>query len=94
MNIKQPIGAWILVERIQPKKQEGQLLNDITTKDYMECVVIEVGTGVILANGVRSTFDVKKGDKLLAKNFAGITLQQPGEELTFLYQSDILAILK
>lgn len=94
MKIKNPVGPWILVERIQEDKTKDVLMTVNKEKDYIPCKVLKLGTGVTLANGNRTEFDVREGDLVLCKNFGGITVNDEGKDYIFLYQSDIISILE
>jgi chaperonin GroES len=52
-----------------------------------------VGNGAVLANGRRTMFQVKEGDRVIFSPWAGSEVKIDGEEVLVMSESDILAIV-
>lgn len=94
MNIK-PLGDNVLVK--QKKADEvtsfGLVLPEKNEKKA-EGEVISVGPGKVLADGKRSTMDVKPGDRVLLKGWGGEKVEINNEEFKIVAQDEILAVLE
>jgi len=94
MNIR-PLGDRVLVKRVEAEEKTagGILLPDSAKEKPKEGKVIAVGDGKQLDDGSRSTFSVKKGDRVLFTSYAGTDVKIDGEEYMIMREDDILGII-
>jgi len=93
-----PVGPYILVtpEKEEEKKTASGIVltgDDVKSKNKYG-VVSKLGNGVLLSSGVRSTFNVREGDRILYKDFAGYTVTHNDIDYLLLVESDILAVVQ
>jgi len=95
MKVK-PIGENILVKRLnaQTVSKGGIVIPESATEKPKEGNIIAVGDGRILANGKRTEFQVKVGDKVLFTSYAGSEFKIDGEEYLIMSEEDVLAIIE
>lgn len=95
MNMK-PLADRVLikVEKDQEEKTAGGLV--LATKAPagvpVKGTVVACGEGKFSPNGSRIPMQVKVGDTVLISHGAGQTVKLDGEELTLVYESEILGI--
>ena len=91
-----PLGDKILVRRLEAeaKTAGGIVLPDTAKEKPKEGKVIAVGSGKLLENGTRNTFQVKKGDRILFSSYAGTEVKIDGEEYLLMPEEDVLAVVK
>jgi len=90
-----PIGGRILVKRLEPEEVTtgGIILPDSAKEKPQKGKVIALGDGRELENGKLADFQVKKGDTVLFKSYAGTEVKVGGEELMLMEEEDVLAII-
>ncbi len=90
-----PLGDRVLVQRVEAEEKTagGILLPESAKEKPKEGVVISIGEGKQLDNGQRSTFSVKKGDRILFTSYAGTEVKHEGEEYLIMREDDILGIV-
>ncbi len=95
MAIK-PLGDRVLVKPLEPKevKKGGIIIPDTAKEKPQEGKVIEVGKGKMLEDGKVVPLEVKKGDRVLYKEYGGTEIKIEAEKYLILEGEDILAILK
>ena len=91
-----PLGDKILVKRLEAeaKTAGGIVLPDNAKEKPKEGKVIALGSGRLLDEGGRGTFQVKKGDRILFASYAGTEVKVDGEEYLLMPEEDVLAIVK
>ena len=91
-----PLGDKILVKRLEAeeKTKGGIVLPDSAKEKPKEGKIISLGSGKLLDDGSRGSFQVKKGDRVLFASYAGTEVKVDGEELMLMSEDDILAIVK
>ena len=97
LNIK-PLGDRVVVEPIEKEVQTfagGQLVLPDTAKEKpQEGKVLAVGPGRLDDDGKRVPLDVKVGDVVVYAKYSGTTFKtEGGDEVLFIKESDILAVL-
>ncbi|MFQ5604580.1 MAG: co-chaperone GroES [bacterium] len=93
MNIK-PLGDRILVKRIDEFDKAGNIIiPDAAKEKPQKGEVIAVGTGKLDKHGKRIPLSFKKGDKVLFGKYSGDEWKSGDDELLFLGEDEILAIL-
>ncbi len=95
MNIK-PLFDRVFI-KVQEAKEEktagGLLLSPKTsTGEPLMGEVVACGGGKYATNGTLIPMSVKVGDQVLLNKSAGQTVKVNGEELTLVYESEIIAI--
>lgn len=84
----------IKVEKEQEEKTAGGLV--LATKNPAgvpaKGKVVACGEGKFSPKGARIPMEVKMGDTVLISHSAGQTIKLDGEELTLVYESEILGI--
>ncbi|MEZ6142452.1 MAG: co-chaperone GroES [Zavarzinella sp.] len=90
-----PLNDKILVERVEAEQKTagGILLPDNAREKPKQGVILELGEGKALDSGKRSSFQVKKGDKVLFTSYAGSEITVDGKEYLIMTEDDILAIV-
>ena len=95
INIR-PINDKVLVKRLEAESKTagGIVLPDTAKEKPKEGRIVAVGDGRVLKNGERSTFEVKKGDRVIFSSYAGTEIKVMGEDYLVLGEDDILAIVE
>ncbi len=90
-----PLGDRVLVQRVEAEEKTagGILLPDSAKEKPKEGKIISLGEGKQLDSGERSTFSVKKGNRVLFSSYAGTEVKYGGEEYLIMREEDILAII-
>ncbi|HEY3323923.1 MAG TPA: co-chaperone GroES [Planctomycetota bacterium] len=91
-----PLGDKILVRRLEAEEKTagGIVLPDSAKEKPKEGKVIALGSGKLLENGTRSSFQVKKGDRILFSSYAGTEVKIDGEEYLLMSEDDVMAVVK
>ena len=91
----QPLGDRVLVQRDESQSiTAGGIVLPETAKDKpARGKIMAVGTGRLLDDGSRSTFQVKEGDHVLFLSYAGEEVKINDQELLLMRQDDILAVI-
>ncbi|MFP4165674.1 MAG: co-chaperone GroES [Opitutales bacterium] len=92
----QPLGERVLVKRIEEEEQVrgGIIIPDAAKEKSQEAEVIALGTGKKDENGKTSSFNVKKGDKVLLPQYGGTPVKVDGTEYMLVEEDSILGIIK
>ena len=90
-----PLGDRVLVRRLEAEEKTagGILLPESAKEKPKEGKVISVGEGRTLDNGEKSTFSVKKGDRVVFSSYAGTEVKYEGVEYLIMREDDILCII-
>lgn len=91
-----PLNDKILIERSKAdeKTKGGIILPDTSKEKPKEGVVIAVGDGRITDHGERIPFQVKKGDRVIFKSYAGNDVKLDGKEYILMSEEDVLAVIE
>jgi chaperonin GroES len=91
-----PLGDRVLIQRLEAetKTAGGILLPESAKEKPKEGKVIAIGEGRTLDNGQRSTFSVKKNDRVLFTSYAGTEIKHLGEEYLIMREEDILGVIE
>jgi len=94
INLK-PLGDRVLVEPVEEKetKKGGIIIPDSAKEKPTEAIVVALGTGKTDDKGVKTPFEVKKGDRVLISKYGGTEIKLEGKEYKLLNCDDILAVL-
>jgi chaperonin GroES len=90
-----PLNDKIVVERLEAEQKTagGIVLPDTAKEKPKQGRVLDTGDGKVLDTGKRSSFQVKKGDRVLFTSYAGTEVTLDGKEYLIMTEDDILAIV-
>ncbi|MBI4721037.1 MAG: co-chaperone GroES [Chitinivibrionia bacterium] len=90
-----PLADRVLVKPSeQPEVKKGSIIIPDTAKEKpQEGEVIAVGKGRLTDSGERIALEVKKGDKVLFRKYAGTEININDENYLILSETEILAIV-
>jgi chaperonin GroES len=97
MNIK-PRNDVVLVRRLVPKYEGKMVIPETAQEKPVEAVVVAVGPGMINERArvalrdpqPRFGIDLKVGDLVFVGKYAGMEIEEDGEKLLFLRETEIL----
>lgn len=81
------------VDKQQENKTSSGLFLISNDSEDNTAVVVEVGPGRVLPNGIRLEPDVKVGDRVAYTKFATQELEHNGEDYLVIFSKDILAVI-
>ena len=92
MKLK-PLGDRVVLKQaeVEETTKSGIILPGQAKEKPQYAEVIEVGPGAVV-DGKLVPMEVKVGDTVLISHSAGQTVKLDGEELTLVYESEILGI--
>jgi len=96
MSKLRPLHDRVIVKRLEEERVSagGIVIPDSATEKPTRGKVIAAGNGRILENGSVRPMSVKEGDQVLFGKYAGQEIKIDGEELVFLKEDDIVAVLE
>ena len=96
MNNKiRPLNDRVLVKRdLKSTTTAGGIYIPSSVDKPIKGVVIDVGTGKVLADGTVSLMEVTVGDIVLFGKTSGTEVEVDGEEFLILREEEIMAIVK
>ncbi|MCG3184881.1 MAG: 10 kDa chaperonin [Planctomycetes bacterium] len=91
-----PLNDKVLIERAkaEEKTKGGIILPDSSKEKPKEGKIVAVGQGRITEQGERLPFQVKKGDRVLFKSYAGTDVKIDGKDYILMSEEEILAIVE
>lgn len=91
-----PLNDKVLIERAkaEEKTKGGIILPDSSKEKPKEGKIVAVGQGRITEQGERLPFQVKKGDKVLFKSYAGTDVKIDGKDYILMSEEEILAVVE
>ena len=91
-----PLHDRVLVRRLEEKEQVrgGIIIPDSAKEKPQQAEVRAVGQGKLLDSGVRSSPEVKKGDRILFGKYSGADIKIDGDEYLILREDEILGVLE
>lgn len=93
MKLK-PLNDRVLIKRIASETQSagGIIIPDNAKEKPMEGEVVAAGEGKTLDDGKVQTLQVKVGDKVFFRKYAGTEVTIEGEEHLIMREEEILAV--
>lgn len=88
-----PIGDRVLVKPIEQTNLTDSGIYIAQKKRESIGKVVAVGDGIILENGTVIPLQVKPGDTVLYKDFAGHEIEVDEEKYLIMHEGEILAVL-
>ena len=94
MTVK-PLGDKVVIKKLQAEEttKSGIVLTSSAQEKPQIAEIIAVGPGGKV-DGVDIKMEVKKGQKVIVRDYAGTTVKIEGEEIIIVRQDDILAIVE
>ena len=91
-----PLHDRLVVKRLEESRTSpgGIVIPDSATEKPTRGKVIAAGAGRILEDGKVRPMSVKEGDTVLFGKYAGQEIKIDGEELVFLKEDDIVAVIE
>jgi chaperonin GroES len=91
-----PLSDKVLVRRVdaESKTSGGIVLPDTAKEKSQRGRAIAVGKGKRLDNGKLKAVQVKKGDVVILRAYAGTEVKIEGKEYLIVDESDILAVVE
>jgi chaperonin GroES len=91
MSIR-PLGDHILLARLDSEQatKGGIVIPDTAKETSQQAKVVAVGKGKMSEQGVRLPVEVKKGDRVLVRRYAGTEIEIQGKKYLVVTESDIL----
>ncbi|MCL1949654.1 MAG: co-chaperone GroES [Turicibacter sp.] len=90
-----PLNDNVVVELKEAEKKTASgiiLSGESGAPTHAEGIVMAVGPGKSLDNGLKAPLAVEVGQRVLFSNFGGTKIKHEGSELVILAESEILAI--
>lgn len=90
-----PLNDKVLIERAEAdeKTKGGIILPDSSKEKPKEGTIIAVGQGRITDQGERLEFQVKEGDRVIFKSYAGTDVKIDGKDYILMSEEEILAVI-
>ncbi len=91
-----PLNDRVLLKRIESetKTAGGLFIPDSAKEKPQEALVVAVGAGKTLENGKVKALDVKEGDRVFFRKYAGNDITLDGTEHIIVREDEILAIFE
>jgi chaperonin GroES len=91
-----PLNDKVLIERAkaEDKTKGGIILPDSSKEKPKEGTIVAVGQGRLTDQGERLPFQVKKGDRVLFKSYAGTDVKIDGKNYILMSEEEILAVVE
>jgi chaperonin GroES len=91
-----PVDDKVVVSVIKnsEKKSSSGLIVGLSEETPNEAIVIAVGPGLMLDNGVLMRPDLSVGDKVVFAKYQGTELQYDGQDYLILAYRDIVAVVQ
>lgn len=94
MTVK-PLGDKVVIKKLQAEEttKSGIVLTTSAQEKPQIAEIIAVGPGGMI-DGIQIDMEVKVGQKIIVRDYAGTTVKIDGEEIIIVRQDDILAIVE
>lgn len=91
-----PLNDKVLIERgkAEDKTKGGIILPEGSKEKPKEGKIVAVGQGRMSDKGERLPFQVKKGDRVLFKSYAGTDVKLDGKDYILMSEEEILAVIE
>jgi len=90
-----PLGDRLVIKVVEEETKSGIVLPDTASKDRPKEGIVEfVGPGKVGDDNKRIEMSVKKGDKVLFREYAPTEVKIENEDYLILSEGDILAIVE
>lgn len=94
MTVK-PLGDKVVIKKLQAEEttKSGIVLTSSAQEKPQIAEIIAVGSGGMV-DGIKVDMEVKVGQKVIVRDYAGTAVKIDGEEIIVVRQDDILAIVE
>lgn len=91
-----PLNDKVLIERAKAdeKTKGGIILPEASKEKPKEGKIVAVGQGRLSDQGDRIPFQVKAGDRVLFKSYAGTDVKIDGKDFILMSEEEILAVVE
>lgn len=91
-----PLADKVLVQRLEAetKTAGGIVLPDSAKEKPQRGKIVSAGSGKVLDDGTVRKMQVKKGDIVLFRSYAGTDIKIDGKEYLIMDESDIMAVIE
>lgn len=91
-----PLADKVLVKRLEAENKTagGIVLPDTAKEKPQRGKIISTGDGKVLEDGTVRKMQVKKGDTVLFRGYAGTEIKLDGQEHLIMTEDDILAVIE
>ncbi|MBK9975586.1 MAG: co-chaperone GroES [Planctomycetes bacterium] len=91
-----PLNDKVLIERAKAdeKTKGGIILPEASKEKPKEGKIVAVGQGRLSDQGERIAFQVKAGDRVLFKSYAGTDVKIDGKDFILMSEEEILAVVE
>ena len=91
-----PLGDHVLLRRLDTShvSRGGILIPDTAREASQEAKVVAVGRGKVTEQGEQLPVEVKKGDRVLVRRYAGTEVEIRGEEYLVVKENEILGTIR
>ena len=91
-----PLGDRVLVKQddAAEKTEGGIYLPEMAKEAPQWGTVVQTGAGKVMENGQVHPLTVKEGDKVIFGKYSGTKIKVGQEELLFMREEDILAVVE
>jgi chaperonin GroES len=91
-----PLNDRVLIKRLdsEEKSAGGIIIPDAAKEKPMQGKVVAAGPGKVLDNGKVHELEVKEGDTVFFRKYAGTDVEIEGTEHLILREDEILAVLE
>lgn len=95
MKVK-PLGDRVLVKQDEePQKTAGGIYIPDSAKESPQFgTVVRCGTGKLLENGEVRPLSIKEGDKIIFGKYSGTKVKMGADDLLFMREEDIMAVVE
>lgn len=90
-----PLNDRVLIKRLpsEEKTASGLYIPDTAKEKPAEGEVVAVGAGKVIANGKVQELDVKVGNRVFFRKYAGTDITVEGTEYIIMREDEILAVV-
>ena len=91
-----PLQDRLIVKRVaeEEKTKGGIIIPDTAKEKPLEGKVLAVGNGKVLEDGKVRPLDIKAGDRILFRKYAGTEVKIEGEDHLILREEDVLGVIE
>jgi chaperonin GroES len=88
-----PLNDYVLLEKAPAEKKVGEIILTKEEKKGNVANVVAVGPGKKDENGKLVAIDLKKGDRVIYREYAGTDYEDEGHKYLLIKAEDIIAVI-
>ena len=89
-----PLSDYVLLEKTPSEKKVGSIILTSEKKVGNVAAVVAIGPGKKDEDGKRVPMSVKRGDRVVYREYAGTDIEDEGKKYILLKDEDILATIE